>query len=247
MTSLRIEEKQMQAADLIRKYYPDDSRDGTEAFYKWLRTGIRNDYVVLNVGAGPTSSKKIRSLRGEVSRVVGADIDDIVLQNEDLDEAAVIKNELLPFVDKSFDVVWSDFVLEHVSNPEQFLLEIYRVMKPGASFFFRTPNKHHYVSLIARATPHWFHRRVANRARGLSSDAHKPYPTFFRMNSSKEIYHYARKAGFGHCELRLIECEPVYLVFHPLPFFLGVCYERMVNRFDSLSRFRANIIGRLSK
>lgn len=237
----------MTSVELIRKYYPNDSWDGTKVFYQWLRSCIEIYYVALNLGAGPTSRRKIRSLRGEVAKVVGADIDDVVLKNENLDEAVVIRNGILPFEDNTFDIVWSDFVLEHVENPEQFLREIYRVMKPGASFFFRTPNKHHYVSLIARATPHWFHDRVANRVRGLSRDAHEPYPTYFRMNSRKAIYHYARKSGFSQCELRFIECEPSYLVFHALPFLLGVAYERTVNRFDSLAWLRANIFVRFGE
>ena len=41
----------------------------------------------------------------------------------------------MPFPDNSFDGVWSIWVLEHVPNPEQAVLEIRRVAKPNAVLF----------------------------------------------------------------------------------------------------------------
>lgn len=232
---------------LKRKYYPDDSKDGTLIFYSWLREYAQNDFTVLNLGAGQTSNSKVKSLRGELRRVVGADIDKAVLKNEDLDQAIVIERGNLPFSDNYFDLAWSDFVLEHIENPLEFLVEIYRVLKPSASFFFRTPNKHHYVSLIGRMTPHWFHEIIANRARRLASNAHPPYPTYYRLNSGKEISASARFAGFRLVEMKFVEAEPSYLVFNPIAFRIGVAYERLVNRYGGLQGLRSNIFGRLEK
>ena len=169
------------------------------------------------------------------------------MNNEDLDEAFVIKNDKLPFADNTFDIAWSDFVLEHVENPKLFLKEICRVLKPKAFFFFRTPNKHHYVSLITRITPHWFHNLIANRVRGLKDESHELYPTYHRLNSKKDITKHSKSAGFREIELRFIEAELSYLMFHAIPFLVGVLYERMVNSSDSLSGIRANIFGRLEK
>ena len=99
--------------------------------------------------------------------MIGVDIDEVVLQNTDLDQAFLIENGKLPFSDSHFDLAWADYVLEHVQEPVTFFKEIERVLKVGASFFFRTPNKYHYVSLIGRITPHRFHELCANRVRGL--------------------------------------------------------------------------------
>jgi len=232
---------------LFERYYPDNFRSGTLLFYNWLRSYIQPDFVVLNIGAGESSDNKIRSLKGEVKKVFGADIDRAVLSNEDLDEAVVIKNDILPFPDKMFDLVWADYVLEHIEKPGIFLREIYRVLKPKGSFFFRTPNKYHYVSLFGRMTPYWFHKLIANSARGLSDEAHSPYPTCHRLNSRKCITRYSRFAGFRDMEMRFIEAEPSYLMFHCTAFLAGVLYERMVNSTEMLSAIRANIVGRLQK
>ncbi|MFQ5861516.1 MAG: class I SAM-dependent methyltransferase [Candidatus Brocadiales bacterium] len=237
----------MISLQLFKKYYPDDSRSGTLIFYRWLRSYIRSEFVVLNIGAGPTSDNKILSLRGEVQKVVGVDVDPVVLDNKDMDESFLIENDTLPFSDNIFDMAWTDYVLEHIEKPEVFLNEIYRVLKPGASFFFRTPNKYHYVSLIGWGTPYWFHKLIANKVTGLSGAVHKVYPTYYKLNSKKDILKHSKSAGFQEIELRFVEAEPSYLVFHPVPFLVGVMYERTVNRFKSLSRFRANIFGRLKK
>ncbi len=232
---------------LYKRYYPDLKHDGTRKFYGWIREYTNPNMTLLNLGAGPATKKSIRIFKGEVASVIGADIDPVVLSNEELDEGYLIKDGVLPFSDNYFDLAYSDFVLEHIEDPKQFLQEVYRVLKPGGSFFFRAPNKYHYVAIIARSTPHWFHDLVANRVRGLSEDSHEPWPTFYRLNSQGLIQRYANQVGFEHIELRFVEAEPSYFMFHAIPFMLGVAYERLVNRFDILSGIRVNIFGRLVK
>jgi SAM-dependent methyltransferase len=232
---------------LFERFYPDDSRDGTQLFYRWVREYTDPETRMLNLGAGPPTKAPLRIFKGEIERVVGADIDPIVLDNEELDEAVVIEDGKLPLPDQAFDVIVSDFTLEHVQDPAGFLGESFRVLRPGGSMFFRTPNKHHYVATISRMTPHWFHTLVANRARDLPTDTHEPWKTYYRLNTRAEVERRARDAGFRDCELRMCEAEPSYLVFASVPFLGGVAYERLVNRFDALAGLRACIFGRLEK
>jgi hypothetical protein len=96
-------------------------------------------------------------------------------------------------------------------------------------------------------TPHWCHELIANWARGYPPGAHDPWPTVYRLNSRRNIETEAYKAGFRTVEIRMWEYDPKYLFFHPIPFVLGVGYERIVNRFDLLSGLRASIFGRLIK
>jgi SAM-dependent methyltransferase len=231
----------------FERFYPDNKHDGTKAFYDWIREVARPEMVLLNLGAGPATKRKELTFRGEVKRVIGVDIDPIVLENEELDEAHVIKDGKIPLEDGTIDLIFSDYVLEHVEYPEKVMAEMFRVLRPGGSFFFRTPNKYHYVSLIARATPHWVHELIANRVRGLADEAHEPYETYHRLNSEQEIISAAKAAGFSNSELQMFEGQPSYLMFAKLPFLLGVAYERIVNRYKGLGRLRSNIFGRLVK
>lgn len=52
----------------------------------------------------------------------------------------VIDGETLPFDDNSFDMIVSCQVIEHISDYDQFLYEIIRVLKPDGIVCFTTPN-----------------------------------------------------------------------------------------------------------
>jgi SAM-dependent methyltransferase len=238
---------------LLDTYYPllpDGSRslDGTKPFYDWFLGSIdAPNAVVLNVGAGPTPWPAERLLRGRVKRNVGVDPDPIVRTNTDLDEAQLNDGINLPFGDNSFDAVYSDWTLEHVLEPVPFLKEVHRVLKPGASYWFRTTNLGHYVTFVSARTPQWFHVLVANRSRALPKDEHDPWRTRYRMNTPKALRTALLQAGFESAEIRTIESWPAYLVFNPVAFRVGVLYERLVNRFPGLARFRLIMMGRAQK
>jgi SAM-dependent methyltransferase len=208
---------------------------------------------MLNLGAGPgdppeTVVGTIRDMRCAGGRVDGCDPDPAVLNNAQLDRAVVMEDPTtIPFTDETFDAVYSDYVLEHVERPKEFLSEVVRVLKPGGTFFFRTPNAWHYVSVTARIMPYWVHHRFANRARGLDVDGHDPYPTWHRMNTRKRLRLLCTQAGFSELELIFFEGEPSYLVFSKLAFLAGVAYERVVNASPGLEGLRANIMGRAVK
>ena len=44
-----------------------------------------------------------------------------------------------PFEDESYDIAICNEVFEEVFNPDEFLTEVYRVLKPGARFFITVP------------------------------------------------------------------------------------------------------------
>jgi hypothetical protein len=44
---------------------------------------------------------------------------------------------------------------------------------------------------------------------------------------------------------RAVETKPDYLYFHPWAYRAGIAYERLVNRFDALARFRVQPIADL--
>lgn len=52
-----------------------------------------------------------------------------------------IKNEKLPFHDKSFDAVISNHVIEHVVNQKMHILEMLRVLKDDGVIYLATPNR----------------------------------------------------------------------------------------------------------
>lgn len=204
---------------------------------------LRSHMVVLDVGAG-TGRVKQMNFRGVVKWVVGVDPDPRVSRNPFLDEAHVALADRLPFQNEQFDVVFSDNVLEHLDSPQNVLLEIARVLKPGGYFIAKTPNRFHYMTLVARVTPTWFHRLV-NKLRG------RPYadtfPTRYRINSVAAVRHFADECGLQVAAIKLLEGRPEYLRFNPLTYLFGWLYERTVNSTEWLEAFRVVLLIELQK
>lgn len=141
--------------------------DGTSEFHHLLASAIPYGSKILEVGAGP-SNQTSRFLK-TLGTLYGVDVDPDVTINDSLTTAHVLTDNTYPFVDAFFDACVSNYVIEHISDVRRHLEEVHRVLKPGGIYAFRTPNRFHYITLVAGMTPHWFHKLVVNRLFGLSS------------------------------------------------------------------------------
>ncbi len=154
--------------DLVSDYRPEIAAGGiarddtTTAFYLRVNALVRPEFNVLDLGAGRGAQLEgdlsyrvaLRRLKGRVNRLVGCDVDPAVLQNPHLDEAHVLDpSGRTPYEDSAFDLIYSDWVIEHLDDPQAFAAEVGRILKPGGWFCARTPNKWGYIALGARLTP----------------------------------------------------------------------------------------------
>ena len=118
------------------------------------------------------------------------------------------------------------------------------MLKPRGHFFFKTPNRFHYVVAISRYTPYWFHR-LAARLRG--SKPEDTFPTLYRANSKRGLIGLATQARLVVTSLDMIEGRPEYLKMNALAYLFGMAYERLVNSADFFSCLRCVIIGHFTK
>jgi SAM-dependent methyltransferase len=220
--------------------------DGTSAFASLVQARTAAWMRVLDLGAGKGKEGPV-NFRGKVAEVVGIDCDPVVLKNPYLDEAIVGRVEDLPFRESSFDLVYADWVLEHLPDPYAMAKEVVRVLKPGGCFCFRTGNLYHYAFFIAALTPYRVHKRLANWARGMADAQDAPFPAHYRMNTVGKIRTVLSRVGLQEEALCLLEPEPAYLMFSVPSFLLGVAYERIVNRFPNLACLRSTILGSFRK
>ena len=213
------------------------------AFRNVILAAIRPKHHVLDLGAGAGIVVQM-NFRGRVARICGVDPDPRVESNPYLDEGKIGVGESIPYTDASFDVVFADNVLEHLDNPEAVFLEICRVLKPDGLFLAKTPNRWHYMPIIAQLTPHAFHQFV-NRLRGRAST--DTFPTRYMVNSPGAVRRYAALAGLQVEGIQLSEGRPEYLRMTFPTYLFGLIYERLVNAIPFLSRFRILLIARLRK
>jgi SAM-dependent methyltransferase len=214
-----------------------------ELFRSSILKTVEADWDVLDLGAGAGVVRQM-NFRGQVQRVCGLDPDGRVLNNAALDEAKVGFGEAIPFDSEAFDLVFADNVLEHLEDPAAVFREVWRTLKPGGTFLFKTPNRWHYVPTLARLMPHGFHELV-NRLRGRR--AVDTFPTLYRANTPAAIRHLADQTKFDVEELRLIEGRPEYLRILTPTYLVGLAYERLVNAVPALEQFRVVMLGRLRK
>jgi SAM-dependent methyltransferase len=226
----------------LERFYPLSSwrRDGTKNFFSLCERFCQGK--ILEIGAGP--SNRTSNYLATLGELHGLDVDSEILSNKALTTASVIKDRF-PFPDSTFDACASDFVCEHLADPRRHLEEIWRVLKPGGVYLFRTPNRFHYVAMVSAVTPHSFHLKFANRLR--LHEGHDPYPTYYRFNSRRKIGQIARQLGFEVEYLKTTEWEPSYGMSSRLFFLLFTMYERLVNSSSLFSDFRANLFVVLRK
>jgi SAM-dependent methyltransferase len=93
---------------------------------------------VLDSGCGSMPYKEFILSNNNVTDYVGLDIESAI-DYQNVKPDFLWDGITMPFQNDSFDIVISTEVLEHVPNPDIYLAEVKRVLKPGGSFFFTVP------------------------------------------------------------------------------------------------------------
>lgn len=170
-------------------------------FFLRVRLLIKPSSVVVDFGAGrgriadgeASPARDFRILNGLGARLIGVDIDPLVLENPIVDEAYVIGADgRIPLPDESVDLIYSCATLEHIETPRDVAAEAARVLRPGGWFCAWTPNKWGYVGIGARLVPNALHARFVKGLEPNGRESHDVFATFYRMNTISDV-----RAAFG--------------------------------------------------
>lgn len=239
LPKLRWREREL----VCRFYGPSAVGELERRFLEAIERLVRPADRLLDAGCG-SGRLFAYDLRDRAGLVVGVDTSPDVAHNPNVDAPLRASLAALPFASESFDLIICKHVLEHLEEPESAFRELARVLRPRGRLLILTPNRFHYVPLLASLLPPSVQRLVAS-GRGLAPA--QVYRTLYRANTPRRMRDLARQAGLRVAELRLFETAPVYLAFHPLAFALGVAYERLVNRLEALAPLRVNLLAVLRK
>jgi SAM-dependent methyltransferase len=224
---------------LKETYYPEAefggySRvSGTISFFGRVRALLKPDMIVLDVGCGRGAAadrlekspwERCRIFKGDCKRLIGIDVDKAGQENTFIDEFRAIESATWPVENASVDLLFSDAVLEHIEDPNQFFAECNRVLKPGGYLCIRTPNRWSYVAIGASIVPNQYHAKVVGKLQR-GRPAKDVFPTYYRANTVQAIKRQLKKHGFKGCVYRHI-AEPNYLGFSRWSYAMGVYLHR---------------------
>ncbi len=195
----------------------------------------------LGAGAGIISSMNFKK---KCAAVYGVDLDPRVMENKFLDYGCIANVSKTPYEDASFDLVIADNLMEHLEFPTSVFKEINRILKPGGFLIFKTPNKNHYMPLIARMTSHSVHRWV-NKMRGRNEN--DTFETKYLCNSSHQVHQLLSSTSLEITKIDFFESRPEYLRFSFFIYFFGIMYEKFVNSLDFFKPLRIVMIVTVKK
>ena len=194
--------------------------NGTVEFYNRIRALCTPEMTVLDLGAGRGQQiidarngffRDLLTLKGKVHRLVGADVDPIVKENPFLDHAEVIvPGETMPFADNEFDLIFADWVLEHVTTPAQFAEDVGRMLKPGGWFCARTPNRWGITGLATNLVPSRYHAAIVGKLQPGGRQDIDVFPTAYKLNTRGRLRRYFKPdlwEDFGYMH----NAEPPYV------------------------------------
>lgn len=202
-----------------------DWRDSLRIYSDIINQNTTPETRILDIGCG--HGELLKAVYDKTPHTYGVDPD-----KEALDKNTLIKNKVvgvvedLPFESNFFDLVVSEWVLEHLNDPEKAFREIFRVLKPGGKVVFLTPNVWNYNVWMIRMIPNRFHsfftRKLYDRQEG------DTYPVRYKINSVKKIAKILEPIGFKKSQL-ILNGDPSYISFNRPLFALARVLEKILD------------------
>lgn len=149
---------------------------------------------VLDAGCGRRT--RLAARRDRIGQLVGVDLDASGgEQNSTLDRFVVADLcARLPFENACFDVVYANFVVEHLDDPGAAFRECRRVLRAGGALILVTSNRANPLLAIARLVPHRV--RVPIKFAGARVAERDVIPTRYRANTPWRLRALLLRAAF---------------------------------------------------
>lgn len=210
-----------------------------------LDTHVKPGDRILHVGCGWDRSNVVRRYLVHCE-IVGVDLESDAAERYpgQFWRADVSR---LPFAASTFDLACSEYVLEHLADPDACFAEVSRVLRPGGLFVLLTPNRWSYKAIAAAATPHWLHRLAAARLRPDTRAAQDVFPTLYRANTPQVIRRLADAHDLLVDSVDLLNNGPTWFRRTPGLLEIGHAYHRVIGGRDCLAGLRCAILACLRR
>ncbi|MDP2873750.1 MAG: class I SAM-dependent methyltransferase [bacterium] len=203
--------------------------EAEEIFYRWEAEGSVGDKVLLNVGCG--SKSVLLPLYHKFSKVIGLDIDrEALARHQGLTDRLVGTAENIPLPESSVDIVVTEWVLEHLTNPTQTFTEISRVLKPGGFFLFLTPNLYSPVIMGGKILKSLFGEKVVSQLVFFLTrrTADETFCHHYLVNTRRQLQNLGQSVGLVLVKLELVPGLPGYLRWSKILLWLSLKLSSLI-------------------
>lgn len=178
----------------------ETSHTAVEARY--LAGALRPGARALDVGCGRRT--RLTEYRDSITELVGVDLDEEAgRENAELDRfVAADACSGLPFEDGSFDLVYANFVVEHLDDPPAALRDWRRLLADDGSLVLLTSNRASPLLAAASLVPR--RTRVAVKRAGAGVAEDDVIPTRYRANTPGRLAAAVAAAGFVPVEVSYV-------------------------------------------
>lgn len=220
-----------------------NGNDATQRYKERLAHLVKPGMRILHAGCG-WDKKDVSRPYANSCEVVGVDLDPRV--------ASMFHSEFhlgslasMPFEPDSFDLIFCEYVVEHLEDPAGAFREMRRVLKPGGRILLLTPNLYSYKVLAAACTPHRFHVWMGRIRYGRGQEADM-YPTVYRCNTAARFERLTREAGLEVVAIDLVTNGPTWFEKFPVLFAMFDAFHRAIARWHALRHLRCALIVELA-
>jgi SAM-dependent methyltransferase len=167
----------------------------TEVERRFLDEALGEQAQVLEIGCGQRT--RLAGRRDRITLLVGVDVDEAAGRaNRALDRfIAADACGRLPLDDTSFDLVYANFVVEHLSAPAAAFHEWRRVLRPRGELIIVTSNRASPFVAAAALLPHRL--RVLLKRLGPGVVERDVIPAAYRANTPGRLRSLLQQAGFA--------------------------------------------------
>jgi len=233
-------EKIVRKCEAIESRYFPDHRWPADVYKKLLSACDGPGLKVAHLGCGH-DQVEVRECFLK-SRIVGFDMDLAALTRYRPTFCVLANLEMIPVQDNSFDLLISEFVLEHLKDPGRVFAECHRILRPGGEFIFLTINRNSIPAWVARVTPLYFHRWIKRMLPRPTQDE-DVFPTYYRCNRYSTLSQILKHYRFEEIDFQYLDGSFDYLQFSPLLYRLGNLFNVMLLRFEILKGLRVALLG----
>jgi ubiquinone/menaquinone biosynthesis C-methylase UbiE len=224
MTSYTTTSRYQRCQHIFDRAYPQFCNAG-ERYEDHIRAVLDETTHVLDVGCGRGSLAEKTIQKSTWS--VGIDlVHNDLMHNTTVQSVAVANAGALPFANDSFEVLVSQWVVEHFNAPKTAFSEMARVLKSDGHLVFLTTNARNYIPLLSRLIPERVRRFILEKI--LRRPAHESFPTFYRANSRRAIQKIAAHAGFTVEKIDYV-ANPFYFAFNVPLFRIALFFEKITD------------------